>query len=93
MCKQFLFPLQILKAKGIDDLDEFADKALGDEPRDAVKEMMQLALACVDISARRPTMKKVVEELERIQQGEIGRLQAQLSDEIVVVTLGSELFK
>ena len=60
---------------------------------DAVKEMMELALACVDISVRRPTMKKVVEELERIQHREIGHLQAQLGEEIGVVTLGSELFK
>lgn len=59
----------------------------------AVKEMMELALTCVDISVRRPTMKNVVEELERVQHTEIGHLQAQFGEEIGVVTLGSELFQ
>ncbi|KAJ9698128.1 hypothetical protein PVL29_007293 [Vitis rotundifolia] len=83
----------VLHAKCINDLNNFADKTLGDHTMDAVKEMMELALACVDISVRRPTMKKVVEELERIQHREIGHQQAQLGEEIGVVTLGSELFK
>ena len=86
-------PLKFLKARCINDLNNFVDKTLGDHTMDAVKEMMELALACVDISVRRPTMKKVVEELERIQHREIGHLQAQLGEEIGVVTLGSELFK
>ena len=88
-----LFPSLILKAKCINDLNNFMDKTLGAQAMNAVKEMMELALACVDISVRRPTMKNVVEELEGTQHREIGHLQTQFGGEIGVVTLGSELFK
>lgn len=53
----------------------------------AAKQMMKLAVTCIDeASVRRPTMKFVVEELERIQESEV-------DVEIGAVTLGSELFK
>lgn len=54
---------------------------------------MVLALQCVDTALRRPTMKSVVEELERIEEREFGHSQSELGEEIGVVTLGSELFK
>lgn len=59
----------------------------------AVRRMMVLALQCVDTALRRPTMKSVVEELERIEEREFGHSQSELGEEIGVVTLGSELFK
>lgn len=52
----------------------------------AAKQMMGLAMICIDTSVSRPTMKFVVEELERIQESEV-------DVQIGAVTLGSELFK
>lgn len=83
----------ILKAKTSSYLDNYIDKTLGEQTDDAAKEMMVLALQCVDISPRRPSMRHMVEELERIQQREIGRLDSEFGEEIGAVTLGSELFK
>ncbi|KAJ4726029.1 hypothetical protein OWV82_004806 [Melia azedarach] len=86
-------PNLVLQAKTSSYLDNYIDKTLGEQTDDAGKEMMVLALQCVDISPRRPSMRHMVEELERIQQREIGRLDSEFGEEIGAVTLGSELFK
>ena len=63
------------------------DKALQGQTMYAAKQMMELAMTCIDeASLRRPTMKFVVEELERIQESEV-------DVQFGAVTLGSELFK
>ena len=82
-----------LKAKHSKEINEFVDKSLGGQAMHAAKQMMELALMCVDASERRPPMKFVEEELERIQEGEIARLSFELDLQIGAVTLGSELFQ
>ena len=82
-----------MQAKSTHDLDNFVDKTVRDHASQAVKQMSELALLCVDTGTRRPSMKSVVEELERIQEGEICHLHSGLGEEIGVVTLGSDLFK
>lgn len=59
----------------------------------ATKQMMELALMCIDASEQRPHMKIVVQELERIQARETSHFQIEVDEEIGAVTLGSELFK
>lgn len=59
----------------------------------AAGQMMELALQCVDISAKRPSMVRIVQEIEQIQRREMGFLQAEFVEEIGSVTLGSDLFK
>ncbi|KAK4850976.1 hypothetical protein QYF36_011461 [Acer negundo] len=84
----------VLQAKrGGSSLDDYIDKTLGDQTGDVAREMMELALQCIDISQRRPSMRHIVEVLERIQEGEIGRLDSEFGEEIGAVTLGSELFR
>ncbi|KAF8397684.1 hypothetical protein HHK36_016605 [Tetracentron sinense] len=83
----------VLQAKGMPGLDAFVDKTLGENTRDTVRWMMELALQCVDSSVQRPIMKSVVRELELIQVREMGHRPTGLGQEIDVFTLGSELFK
>lgn len=84
----------ILQAKYCEDLDTFVDKTLGDFTlQTAIKQMMELALMCIDASEQRPHMKIVVEELERIEAREISHFHIEVDEEIGAVTLGSELFK
>ncbi|KAL7198177.1 hypothetical protein ACSBR2_020657 [Camellia fascicularis] len=83
----------VLQAKGIHDLNDFVDKTVRDHTMHAVKQMMDLALLCIDMSIRRPAMKSVVEELERIQVSDFGNLHSGMGEDIGIVTLGSELFK
>lgn len=59
----------------------------------AAGQMMELALQCVDISAKRPSMVRIVQEIEQIQRREMGFLQPEFVEEIGSVTLGSDLFK
>lgn len=75
------------------NLVEFVDETLGDKSMSGAKQVVELALQCLDISPRRPSMKRIVQDLERIQEKEIGRLHLELGEEIGAVTLGSELFK
>lgn len=82
----------ILKAKRSNNFDKFVDKALGDHTMGVAKQMLELALQCLDTSIRRPSMKRVTEELEKIQASKYGHLHSG-SFEIGVVKLGSELFK
>lgn len=82
------------QAKGTRDIDNFVDKTVKDHTLHAVQLMMELALLCVDTGTRRPVMRSVVEELERIRATEIGHLHSGgLGEEIGMVTLGSDLFK
>ncbi|XP_028109518.1 probable serine/threonine-protein kinase PBL28 isoform X2 [Camellia sinensis] len=83
----------VLQAKGIHDLNDFVDKTVRDHTMHAVKQTMDLALLCIDMSIRRPAMKSVVEELERIQVSDFGNLHSGMGEDIGIVTLGSELFK
>ncbi|POO01253.1 Tyrosine-protein kinase [Trema orientale] len=83
----------VFQAKHSEEFYEFVDKSLGGQAMHAAKQMMELALMCLDASERRPSMKFIVEELERIQEGEIARLSFELDSQIGAVTLGSELFK
>uniref|UniRef100_A0A5B7BR08 non-specific serine/threonine protein kinase n=1 Tax=Davidia involucrata TaxID=16924 RepID=A0A5B7BR08_DAVIN len=83
----------VAQAKATHDLNNFVDKTVRDHTMNAVKQMMELALLCVDTGIRRPAMKNVVQVLERIQETEIGHLRSELSEEIGIVTLGSDLFK
>ncbi|GAV66398.1 Pkinase_Tyr domain-containing protein [Cephalotus follicularis] len=85
------FVLQAKYSSGM--YDNFIDKALGDHSMRAAEEVMKLALKCVDISPKRASMKSVVEELEQIQEREIGHLHSEFGEDIGAVTLGSELFK
>ncbi|KAE8656836.1 putative leucine-rich repeat receptor-like protein kinase [Hibiscus syriacus] len=73
--------------------DNIVDRTLGRESMRGAKQIVDLALQCVDIRPKRPSMRSIVEELERIQETEIGRLQFEAGEEIEAVTLGSELFK
>lgn len=83
-----------LKAKYCEDLDTFVDKTLGDYTmQTAIKQMMELALMCIDASEQRPHMKIVIEELQRIEAREISHFHIEVDEEIGAVTLGSELFK
>lgn len=80
-------------AKGTCDIDNFVDKTVKDHTLHAVNQMMELALLCVDTGTRRPVMRRVVVELERIRAAEIGHLHSGgLGEEIGMVTLGSDLF-
>ncbi|ONI00667.1 hypothetical protein PRUPE_6G101300 [Prunus persica] len=84
----------ILQAKGCNDLGRFVDKTLGDNSMQAAKQMMELALMCIDASQQRLQMQIVVEELERIHRAsEISHFHVKVDEEIGAVTLGSELFK
>lgn len=74
-------------------LGDFIDKTLGVQTMQAAGQMMELALQCVDISAKRPSMVRIVEEIEQIQRREMGFLQPEFVEEIGSVTLGSDLFK
>ncbi|PRQ33570.1 putative protein kinase RLK-Pelle-RLCK-IXa family [Rosa chinensis] len=83
----------LLQAKDCEDLDRFVDKTLGDYTMQAAtKQMMELALMCIEASEQRPHMKTVVQVLERIQAKEISHFHIEV-EEIGAVTLGSELFK
>ncbi|GMI92105.1 hypothetical protein HRI_002879800 [Hibiscus trionum] len=83
----------IMQAKDSDNIVEFVDRTLGSKSMRGAEQVVDLALQCVDIRPRRPSMRSIVEELERIQETEIGRLQFEAGEEIEAVTLGSELFK
>ncbi|KAK8641506.1 hypothetical protein V6N13_010907 [Hibiscus sabdariffa] len=83
----------IMQAKDSDSIVDFGDRTLGSKAMRGAEQVVDLALQCVDIQPRRPTMRSIVEELERIQETEIGRLQFEAGEEIEAVTLGSELFK
>ncbi|XWS53269.1 hypothetical protein CRYUN_Cryun11dG0142900 [Craigia yunnanensis] len=88
-----LEPTLIMQAKDSNNLVNFVDKTLGNKSMHGAKQVVELALQCVDINPRRPSMKSIVEELERIQEKKIGRLHFESGEEIGAVTLGSELFK
>lgn len=61
---------------------------------EAMQLVMELALQCVEIGEKRPTMMQIVATLELIHEREMGHLKTEgLDEEIGVVTLGSELFK
>ncbi|MBA0807342.1 hypothetical protein Gohar_023152, partial [Gossypium harknessii] len=83
----------IMQAKDSKDIISFVDKTLGGKSMRGAKQVVDLALQCVDIRPRRPLMRSIVEELERIQETEIGGLPFEAGEEIRDVTLGSELFK
>lgn len=85
-------PNFVLKAKDSNAMDKFVDMTLGDHEKLAARSMMKLALLCVDVTFRRPSMGQIVQELELIQR-EIAPLYSQVNEEIGVVTLGSELFQ
>lgn len=82
----------VLQAKNSKDFNKFVDKTLGANTKRAAGQMMELALHCIDTNIKRPSMRRVVEELEQIQKREVGHLHSE-SIEIGAVTLGSELFK
>ncbi|KAL2332040.1 hypothetical protein Fmac_019621 [Flemingia macrophylla] len=82
----------VFQAKNSVDLDKLVDITLGEEEKHGARGMMKLALLCVDVSCRRPSMAQIVQELERIQR-EIAPMHSQFNDEIGAVTLGSELFQ
>lgn len=81
-----------MKAKYSSDLEKFIDKALGEQEKHGARRIMKLALLCVDVILRRPSMAHIVQELERIQR-DIAPLYSENNEEIGVVKLGSELFK
>ncbi|KAJ7947809.1 Tyrosine-protein kinase [Quillaja saponaria] len=83
----------VLQVKYSSDLNKFVDRTLGEHTLHAARQIMELALQCLDIISNRPSMRRVVHELERIQEIEIGHLYSQISEEIGPVTLGSELFR
>lgn len=61
---------------------------------EAIQLVMELALQCVEIGERRPSMTQIVGTLVLIHEREMGHLKTKgLDEEIGVVTLGSELFK
>ncbi|CAI0453039.1 unnamed protein product [Linum tenue] len=73
-------------------LNDFVDKSL--QAKDRTKRIMvDLALMCVDVSTRRPSMEKVVKALEWIRGRETGHVDHDYGEEIGAVKLGSELFK
>ncbi|KAI4322260.1 hypothetical protein L6164_021971 [Bauhinia variegata] len=74
-------------------LDKFLDITLRDHEKFAAMKIMELALLCLDVSFRRPSMRQIVAELEQIQQTEIAPLHSHKINVIAAVTLGSELFK
>ncbi|OIW09141.1 hypothetical protein TanjilG_11279 [Lupinus angustifolius] len=84
----------VFQAKHNNDVDNFVDMRLGEHEKcnNGATNMMKLALLCVDLSYRRPSMRQIVQELEHIQR-EIAPFYSQFSEEIGVVTLGSELFQ
>ncbi|KAL6979323.1 hypothetical protein U1Q18_020987 [Sarracenia purpurea var. burkii] len=88
-----LSDLQEIRAMGTHGLEHFVDMTIRDHTIQAVRQMAELALLCVDTGVRRPTMKSVVEVLEWIQGREMGHLHSGLGEEIGIVTLGSDLFK
>ncbi|XVE59102.1 hypothetical protein DITRI_Ditri05aG0018400 [Diplodiscus trichospermus] len=85
----------LVSSKAMDDnnIVDFVDKAIGNNSLEGAKEVVRLALLCVEISPKRPSMRTIVEELERIQEKEIGRLHFETGEEIGAVTPGSGLFK
>ncbi|KAJ1404597.1 Proline-rich receptor-like protein kinase PERK15 [Sesbania bispinosa] len=58
----------LFQAKGSTSLDKFVDITLGDKEKHAARHMMNLALLCVDVTFRRPSMAQIVQELEGIQR-------------------------
>ncbi|KAH0997124.1 hypothetical protein GBA52_020988 [Prunus armeniaca] len=88
------YVISLTKAKGCNDLGRFVDKTLGDNSMQAAKQMMELALMCIDASQQRLQMQIVVQELERIHRAsEISQFHVEADEEIGAVALGSELFK
>lgn len=86
----------VSQARELSDVKEFVDKTIVKRMIDdgVVEEMMRLALVCVGSGLERPKMEKVVEQLERILEREVGPVrESGKSEEIGLVTLGSELFK
>ncbi|XP_015581542.1 probable serine/threonine-protein kinase PBL28 isoform X1 [Ricinus communis] len=75
------------------NLENFIDRTLGERTIQAAKPLMELALQCIDVSMKRPSMTRIVQEIEQIQGREIRYSQAEFDEEIGSVTLGSELFK
>ncbi|XP_065865452.1 leucine-rich repeat receptor protein kinase HPCA1-like isoform X2 [Euphorbia lathyris] len=71
----------------------FVDKSVEEHNLKGARKIMELALQCIDVSRKRPSMRRVVEEIEQIQGSEMGYLQADFGEEIGSVALGSELFK
>ncbi|XP_058101776.1 probable leucine-rich repeat receptor-like protein kinase At5g49770 isoform X2 [Magnolia sinica] len=87
-------PNLVERAKSTRDLDSFVDKTLGENGMEALRQMMELAMRCLETSKRRPTMNQMVRELELIHDREMGHQQtAGFGDEIDAVALGSDLFK
>ncbi|ESW22200.1 hypothetical protein PHAVU_005G135500 [Phaseolus vulgaris] len=82
----------VFQAKNSVDLDKFVDITLGYQEKNGARQILMLALLCVDVTFRRPSMAQIVLELERIQR-EIAPMYSQFNDEIGAVTLGSELFQ
>ncbi|XXG44650.1 hypothetical protein AAC387_Pa01g4391 [Persea americana] len=81
-------------AKSTNDLNSFVDPVLRKVQMEAMQLVMELALQCVEIGEKRPTMMQIVSTLELIHEREMGHLKTEgLDEEIGVVTLGSELFK
>ncbi|XWS71815.1 hypothetical protein CRYUN_Cryun03dG0170400 [Craigia yunnanensis] len=83
----------VFKAGDNKNIVNFVDKTLGNNSLYGAKQVVELALQCVEISPGRPYMNSIVEELERIQEKEIGRLHFESGEEIGAVTLGRVLFK
>ncbi|KAK7402129.1 hypothetical protein VNO78_14149 [Psophocarpus tetragonolobus] len=82
----------VFQAKNSVDWDKFVDITLGEQEKHGAGGMMKLALLCVDVTSRRPSMAQIVQELERIQR-EIAPMYSRFNHEIGAVTLGSELFQ
>ncbi|KAG4384657.1 hypothetical protein AAZX31_13G307800 [Glycine max] len=82
----------VFQAKNSVDLDKFVDITLGEQEKHGARRVMKLALLCVDVTSRRPSMAQIVHELEQIQR-EIAPMYSQFNEEIGAVTLGSELFQ
>ncbi|KAM7255743.1 hypothetical protein ACFE04_011484 [Oxalis oulophora] len=87
-----IHPNLVSQARSSHDPFNLVDKSLGKHSI-AAEELMKLALQCIDRSVQRPLMKKVVEQLEQIQEREIGQGNLELGEDIGEVKLGSELFK
>lgn len=86
----FFFLLRLLKARECRDLSTFVDNTAGESAMRIGNQMMDLALQCIDIGRKRPSITSVVYELEQIQKREMGLL---ISEDIGAVKLGSELFR
>ncbi|KAJ7980991.1 Pkinase_Tyr domain-containing protein [Quillaja saponaria] len=83
----------VLQVKNSSNLDKFVEKlTLADHTLHSARQVMGLALLCLDMSYSRPSMRRIVQVLEMIQERETGHFHSQ-SEEIGPVTLGSELFK